>query len=591
MLMSSSRNVYTAMVSYQTSGYPRLTAWTELERFKSTGANCVSLFGDDFCVASNEGVFLVDSRDLTQVVQVSIAKSDKVLTDQQSQTIYSFSRNYPCQNVAYCFRLVGDEWTPVEMPPKYFDESTGKHEPCGKYVAANPVLDSRGSMWVSVRVRDREASLMRIDTNDNHRASMYPFEALPFQFRGQVYFLKAGLTVQRFDYDSMRFVDVHELANVFRQANLPLPDPARFSNSTVSLSDGDALFFGPLTPLFRLMWNSDRPQVAVSDASNSVAAPRCAMIDNNGILWRGTQNELVVTRADTPLSNPNARVILRNVSIADSELNAARQRVDASDHADSESHLHREFRQPWEDAVEFDFTVGTLQIAYSLPEGVSPEKIRYSTRMVNLNDRWSEPETLPFSRFPALRAGKYRFEVKAVYPDGSESQLSTLDIVVKPPWYQTTWFYTSSFFAIATSIIGFVLWLVTSHRHHVSKLESEVRNREAVEQELRKSQQQLVQRERMKAIGEFVAGVSHDVNNLLSPILAYGELIQQHDLEALGGADKYGRTITKCATDASNILRKLQPIYRAVDAEHQHGQRALWGSLRRMGKACAIGIC
>src|SRR5450432_672780 len=44
-------------------------------------------------------------------------------------------------------------------------------------------------------------------------------------------------------------------------------------------------------------------------------------------------------------------------------------------------------------------------------------------------------------------------------------------------------------------------------------------------EELRQTQQVVVQQERLRALGQMASGVAHDVNNALSPIVAYSELL------------------------------------------------------------------
>ncbi len=44
-------------------------------------------------------------------------------------------------------------------------------------------------------------------------------------------------------------------------------------------------------------------------------------------------------------------------------------------------------------------------------------------------------------------------------------------------------------------------------------------------EELRRTQQVVVQQERLRALGQMASGVAHDINNALSPVLAYSELL------------------------------------------------------------------
>ena len=62
-------------------------------------------------------------------------------------------------------------------------------------------------------------------------------------------------------------------------------------------------------------------------------------------------------------------------------------------------------------------------------------------------------------------------------------------------------------------------------------LYNQVRLTEGVQkayEELRRTQQVVVQQERLRALGQMASGVAHDVNNALSPIVAYSDLMSAH---------------------------------------------------------------
>src|SRR3972149_11833354 len=54
--------------------------------------------------------------------------------------------------------------------------------------------------------------------------------------------------------------------------------------------------------------------------------------------------------------------------------------------------------------------------------------------------------------------------------------------------------------------------------------ESERPLREALE-ELKATQQQVLQQERLRALGQMASGIAHDFNNALSPIMGFSELL------------------------------------------------------------------
>jgi PAS domain S-box-containing protein len=87
--------------------------------------------------------------------------------------------------------------------------------------------------------------------------------------------------------------------------------------------------------------------------------------------------------------------------------------------------------------------------------------------------------------------------------------------------------------------------------------------------ELRKTQQQIIQQARMRALGELASGIAHDFNNALMPILGYTGLLLEvpdvvKDSEKLV---KYLKTINNAAEDAKNIVSHLREFYRPRDED------------------------
>ncbi len=83
--------------------------------------------------------------------------------------------------------------------------------------------------------------------------------------------------------------------------------------------------------------------------------------------------------------------------------------------------------------------------------------------------------------------------------------------------------------------------------------------REAHER-LEHSQAQLVQTERLRALGEMAAGVAHDFNNLLAVILGRAELLQRRttDPESKRGLE----AVRKAAQDGADTVRRIQEFTR-----------------------------
>ena len=79
--------------------------------------------------------------------------------------------------------------------------------------------------------------------------------------------------------------------------------------------------------------------------------------------------------------------------------------------------------------------------------------------------------------------------------------------------------------------------------------------------QLRATQTQMVQVEKLRAIGELASGIAHDFNNALQAILGYAELAQDNmdDPEAV---ERHLGIIVKAAEDATSTVRRLQRFAR-----------------------------
>jgi len=79
--------------------------------------------------------------------------------------------------------------------------------------------------------------------------------------------------------------------------------------------------------------------------------------------------------------------------------------------------------------------------------------------------------------------------------------------------------------------------------------------------QLRATQIQMVQVEKLRAIGELASGIAHDFNNALQAILGYAELAQDN-MDDPAAVEQHLRIIVKAAEDATSTVRRLQRFAR-----------------------------
>jgi signal transduction histidine kinase/CheY-like chemotaxis protein len=96
-------------------------------------------------------------------------------------------------------------------------------------------------------------------------------------------------------------------------------------------------------------------------------------------------------------------------------------------------------------------------------------------------------------------------------------------------------------------------------------LYDQVRLTEGVQQayeELRRTHQMVVQQERLRALGEMASGVAHDINNALSPIVAYSELVLNKFPTLPEEARQHVHAIYRSGNDISHIVARMREFYR-----------------------------
>jgi signal transduction histidine kinase len=89
--------------------------------------------------------------------------------------------------------------------------------------------------------------------------------------------------------------------------------------------------------------------------------------------------------------------------------------------------------------------------------------------------------------------------------------------------------------------------------------------------ELKATQQQVIQQERLSAIGQMASGIAHDFNNTLTPILGFTELLLENDtlLEDKTETRRCLEMLRTSAKDAASVVSRLREFYRPADTDEE----------------------
>jgi len=99
-------------------------------------------------------------------------------------------------------------------------------------------------------------------------------------------------------------------------------------------------------------------------------------------------------------------------------------------------------------------------------------------------------------------------------------------------------------------------------------MQSNQRLAETLDQ-LKETQQQIIQQERLHALGRMASGIAHDFNNALAPILGFSELllIRPEMLDDREKTKNYLQMINTAAKDSAKVVSRLRDFYRYREQE------------------------
>ena len=100
---------------------------------------------------------------------------------------------------------------------------------------------------------------------------------------------------------------------------------------------------------------------------------------------------------------------------------------------------------------------------------------------------------------------------------------------------------------------------------HVALAAHQARLHTALQQaydDLRQTQQAVMQQERLRALGQMASGIAHDINNAISPVALYTESLLETEPNLSPRARDYLETIQHSIDDVSQTVARMREFYR-----------------------------
>ena len=314
-----------------------------------------------------------------------------------------------------------------------------------------------------------------------------------------------------------------------------------------------------------------------------------AILDSRNRIWWGNSQSLVIldmNRFKIPDEPPAVQMshIEINQQFAD-----YRQLANGSKTAYTFDGVARFHNYPLD--LELPYIDNHLTFHFSAIDWSAPHKVKYSYKMKGLNGNWSIPVPEAKADYRSMPHGTYTLYVRAIGEAQKWSVPFEYSFTIDPPWWDT-WVARACYILIVFLIIlGFLRWRTARLKQQHKELETEVANatvrikeqkeeveaqrdeivktNEALERQkrelehtlgnLRMTQSQLIQSEKMASVGVLTAGIAHELNNPINFVHGSVNPLRRDMEEVFSIIKKYEEIVTsKKLEDAFEEVRDLK---------------------------------
>ncbi len=283
--------------------------------------------------------------------------------------------------------------------------------------------------------------------------------------------------------------------------------------------------------------------------------------DSNGTIWIGTNDRLTAFHGEkrVPTHQPEIQITniqLFNENIPWSELIDKRDTSLVLSNGVKVGKLHFDEISKWysiPQKLKLSYNQNYVSFSYIGITHTNIQKIKYKYRLEGLDPNWSSATHRTEVTYGNLKPGSYTFFVKAINSDGDWSSEAEFSFTIRPPWWNTVWFYLLLIASLVISVYSYI-----KKRERMLNLDKQLLQKKVDEQtyELIRKNEKLseinLEKDKLYSI------IAHDLKGPFSSFLGLTQVMAD-ELPELSMEDirNFSISLNTSATNLYSLLENL----------------------------------